>query len=113
MRKDLLRRLEKLEAHRARLHVVGIFWVSDIVDPRKLGSNERIVEDWYLQSDNRIDSILERIATDTGDEGWNYRGRHRLNAYQYRISTVQPDPEGNDEGPDRLVLICISDGRLR
>lgn len=105
MRKDLLRRLEKLEAHRALLRVDGIFWANDLVNPRKLGPNERIVEDWYLGSDNQILSYSGRIATDPGDEGWNYRGPHRQKADpRFRFTTDTTDPDSNDEGPDRQVI---------
>jgi hypothetical protein len=105
MRKDLLRRLEKLEAHRALLRVGGIVWVSNPVNRRTLGPNERIVEDWYLGPENQILSCSERIATDPGDEGWNYRGPRRQKAdRRFRFTTDTADPNSNDERPDRQVI---------
>jgi hypothetical protein len=73
MKKGLLRRLEKLEAHRPILEVGGLFWRTAIVDRHILRPNERIVEDWYLDSQNDIQSTGERITTDPADQGWNYR----------------------------------------
>jgi hypothetical protein len=73
MRRDLLRRLEKLESRQSRLQVDGLFWPNEIVDPQTLAPNERIVEDWYLDSDNGIRWTIERITTDPADQGWNYR----------------------------------------
>jgi hypothetical protein len=73
MRKGLLRRLEKLEAHRPILEVGGLFWRAEIVDRRTLRPNERVVEDWYLDSQDDIQSTSERITTDPADRGWNYK----------------------------------------
>jgi hypothetical protein len=73
MKKGLLRRLEKLEAHRPILEVGGLFWRTEIVDRHTLRPNERIVADWYLDSQNDIQSTSERITTDPADQGWNYK----------------------------------------
>jgi hypothetical protein len=73
MRNGLLRRLEKLEAHRPILEVGGLFWRTDIVDRHTLRPNERIVEDWYLDSQDDILSTSERITIDPADQGWNYK----------------------------------------
>lgn len=75
MRRELLRRLEKLEARRPPLVVEGLFW-KDYIDRERrkaLAPNERIVEDWYLTSYDKIRCIRERITTDPGDPGWNYK----------------------------------------
>jgi hypothetical protein len=73
MKKGLLRRLEKLEAHRPILEVGGLFWRTEIVDRHTLRPNERVVEDWYLDSQDDIQSTSERITTDPADQGWNYK----------------------------------------
>ena len=73
MNKGLLRRLEKLEAHRPILEVGGLFWQTEIVDRHTLRPNERVVEDWYLDSQDDIQSTSERITTDPADQGWNYK----------------------------------------
>jgi hypothetical protein len=73
MRRDLLRRLERREARQPPLQVSGLFWPNETVDPRALAPNERIVEDWYLDSDNGVRWTIERITTDPSDQGWNYR----------------------------------------
>jgi hypothetical protein len=92
MRKGLLRRLEKLEANRPILEVGGLFWRTEIVDRRAVRPNERIVEDWYLDSQNDIQSTSERITTDPADQGWNYRdtadGRIIVSNLQREITVV-------------------------
>ena len=73
MKTGLLRRLEKLEARRPEMEVGGLFWPTEIVNRRALRPNERIVEDWYLDSKDEIQSTSERITTDPDDQGKNYR----------------------------------------
>jgi hypothetical protein len=68
-----LRRLEKLEARRPPLEIDGLFWSTQGVDREAILANERVVEDWHLDSEDGILSITERITTDPTDQGWNYR----------------------------------------
>jgi hypothetical protein len=73
MRRELLRRLERIEARRPLLEIGGLIWPTQVVNRQALRPNERIVEDWYLDSQNEIQSTSERITTDPADQGWNYR----------------------------------------
>lgn len=92
MKKQLLRRLEKLEAHRPILEVGGLFWRTELVDRHTLRPNERIVEDWYLDSQNDIQSTSERITADPADQGWNYKdtadGQITVSNIQREITVV-------------------------
>src|SRR5712671_54510 len=74
MRKDLLRRLEKLEAKLPEFEIVDVVWVSASPEmKRTLNSDERIVEDWYVKGDDDICEIRQRITADPSDHGRNYR----------------------------------------
>ncbi len=75
MRKDLLRRLATLEARSPQSEICGVCWYTTIPAERrsKLGENEKIVEDWYLESDDRLDSTRERVTADPSDVGLNYK----------------------------------------
>ena len=74
MRKDLLRRLEKLEAKLPEFEIVDVVWCSASPDTRRpLNSDERIVEDWYVKDDDIICEIRQRITADPSDGGRNYR----------------------------------------
>ena len=74
MRKDLLRRLEKLEAKLPEFEIVDVVWMSDSPEmKRTLKSDERIVEDWYVKEDDIIGEIRQRITADPSDHGRNYR----------------------------------------
>jgi hypothetical protein len=92
MRRELRRRLEKLEARRPRLEIGGLFWPTEIVNRQAIRPNERIVEDWYLDSQNEIQSTSERITTAQEDQGWNYRdtadGRTIVSNLQREITVV-------------------------
>jgi hypothetical protein len=73
MRKDLIRRLEKLEASQEEFQIVGVVWQTETPDSRRaLAPNERRVEDWYVTPDDVICELKERITTDPSDSGRNY-----------------------------------------
>jgi hypothetical protein len=83
MRKDLVRRLEKLEARPVQYDVRAIIWYSNGRElPSVLAPNERIVGDWYIDADyygdsrHRIREIRKRLTTDPIDHGRNYRRDH-------------------------------------
>src|SRR5580700_11192754 len=74
MRKDLIRRLEKLEARHTQIEIVGVLWCSTPVEMRRaLAPNERRVKDWYVQPDDVICALKRRITSDPSDSGRNYR----------------------------------------
>jgi hypothetical protein len=75
MRKDFLRRLAKLEAKSTLFPVTGVFWMEFVAKDRRdtLAIHERIVEDWYLRSNNNIMFVRERVTADPSDTGLNYR----------------------------------------
>jgi hypothetical protein len=55
MRKDLIRRLEKLEASQEEFQIVGVVWQTETPDSRRaLAPNERRVEDWYVTPDDDL-----------------------------------------------------------
>jgi hypothetical protein len=74
MRKDLIRRLEKLEASHAEFQIVGVLWFSDTPEMWcALAPHERRVEDWYVRPDDEICELKLRITSDPSDSGRNYR----------------------------------------
>ena len=97
MRKDLLRRLEKLEERRSSPEVMGVFWMKYVDRERRntLAPNERIVEDWYLY-EYGIQWVGERITTDPCDQGWNYRetenGPVIVSDVRRKITVIDGDP---------------------
>ena len=71
MRKDLMRRLKRLESRFQEVDDVVLVWVTHrIEDARRdaLADNERIVCDLYRQT-GQFGSARERITTDPADEG--------------------------------------------
>jgi hypothetical protein len=95
MRRKLLQRLEKLEARRPQVQIGGIFWIERIDRERRgmLASNERIVEDFYLDAAYRILSIKERITSDPADHGWNYR--NTIDGLQIESDLQRKTMDGN------------------
>ncbi len=74
MRKDLVRRLEKLESARPKFDIRAVVWLNPIEDrDRVLAENERIVEDWYVDGDDLIIKMEQRITNDPSDTGRNYK----------------------------------------
>jgi hypothetical protein len=83
MRKDLIRRLEKLEARHPQIEIVGVLWCSTPVEMRRaLAPNERRVKDWYVQPDDVICALRRRITSDPSDFGRNYRRDATGNEYE-------------------------------
>lgn len=78
MRKDLVRRLEKLEAARKtrkeRFDALGIIYRTYAPGmERALAEQEEWVADWYVEPDGRISEVRRRITTDSSERGRNYR----------------------------------------
>jgi|HubBroStandDraft_6_1064221.scaffolds.fasta_scaffold395609_2 hypothetical protein len=67
MKKDLLRRLERLE-RRVRGDSLPWFHIAVTIRGLELGPGERIVEDW-LSADEGVLITQERVTTDPDDEG--------------------------------------------
>ena len=78
MRKDLVRRLEKLEVARKsrkeRFDALRILYRTYAPEMcRALAEQEEWVEDWYVEPDGRISEVRRRITTDPSERGRNYR----------------------------------------
>jgi len=77
VRKDRLRRLEKLEAARKaireRLDIIGIVYRTHPEGTdRVLAADEEWVDDWHVKPDGSICKITMRISADHADHGRNY-----------------------------------------
>jgi hypothetical protein len=77
MTRNLIRRLEKLEAVASvqRFDSVGILH-KDMAAPemdRALKENERWVEDWYVDPSGRVCQVIQRITAVPSDCSRNYR----------------------------------------
>ena len=68
MRRDLKRRIERLEKHREPFSLPWFHLTTLPIDVRTLGPGERIVEDW-LSVDNGFAFTRERVTTDPNDQG--------------------------------------------
>ena len=103
MRRDLLRRLAKLEERDGpeALPLLRTVWITDCIEePRRKGlaAGERIVLDWY--SDVNFEVLArERITTHPGDEG-------------SRCEPSPPLPRRHTELAAPLILEIPADPRM-
>jgi len=102
MRRDLLRRLAKLERHRPEaLPLLRHVWITDCVEePRRtaLCAGERIVLDWYSDVNFEV-FARERITTDACDEG-------------RRCEPSPPLPYGYSELAAPIIIEIPADPRM-
>jgi hypothetical protein len=111
MRKDLIRRLEKLEGRSDQFQVDGVFWVASDGKERRgtLSADERIVHDWYLDSDDRLSSVKQRVTADPSEVGLNYKN----GGSGYRIDDASLQREIITVGRSRFCRVVRDSGADR
>jgi hypothetical protein len=113
VRKDLLRRLEKLEmskkARDERFDSIGLLCrtFAEGMD-RALAANEQFVADWYVEPNGRICEVRLRITADPSDRGRNYgrdvAGKHAENPKLERRLT--------ESGPKGIIWVSTIAGSV-